>query len=150
MTGPYNSGMDAIAPGWQRLSHLPSLAVDATIVGALTVFIQADGAGLLGSDGSFHNSALSAATALLMTVPLLWRRRYPLVVFGLVLFGLIVTFTGDVTAHAPLVWAAVIALTVAAYSVGVHSRYSIVSLAVLGATATLIFVAFGGRTSCAT
>jgi signal transduction histidine kinase len=118
--------------------------VDAGIVFGLTAFIQADGTGLLWEEGSFNRSALSAETALLMTIPLLWRRRYPLPVFFVVFFGLVVTFTGGVTAHAPIVWASVIAVVVAAYSTGVYSRFSKLTLVLLAGVATLIFAAFGG------
>jgi signal transduction histidine kinase len=140
----YNAAMDSIAPTLRGLSNVSPPVVDWTMAVGLTLFIQADGAGLLGADASFQGSSLSAVTALLMTVPLAWRRHYPLVVFGLVFVGLLVTFTGDVTAHAPLVWAAVIALALAAYSVGVHSRYHSLSLLVLAAVATFIVAAFGG------
>ena len=137
----YNAAMKSSVSLRRRLSDLPPSAVDVTIALVLTVFIEADGAGLLWTDASFGNPPVNTATTLLMTVPLLWRRRFPLVVFGLVLLGLVATFTGDVTAHAPLVWAA---LVVAAYSVGVHSRYGTLSLAVLATTATVIVIAFGG------
>jgi signal transduction histidine kinase len=143
LSAPYNAAMESVLAAWRRLADLSPFAVDATLAIALTVFIQLVGAGLLSNDASFH-SAVSPATALLMTLPLIWRRRYPLPVFGLVLFGLVVTFTGDVTAHAPLVWASIIALVLAAYSVGVYSRHGTVSWAVLAATATFILAVFGG------
>jgi len=141
---PYNAAMDSIAHTKYRLSHLSPLMVDAAIALGLTAFIQADGSGLLRDDGSFNGSLLGAATALLMTLPLLWRRRYPLPVFFVVFFGLVATFTGGVTAHVAIVWASVIALVVAAYSTGVHSRFSRLSLLLLAGVATLIFKVFGG------
>jgi len=134
--------MNANVSPWERLSSIPPIVVDVAVALVLTALIQGDG--LLGADASFHDPPVNAATALLMTAPLVWRRRYPLVVFGLVLFGLIVTFTGDVTAHATLAWAAVTALVLAAYSVGAYSRYRLASLAALAVTATVIFIALGG------
>lgn len=139
----YNAAMDS-PPVKPRLPVLSPFLVDVAIALALTAFIQADGSGLLGNGGSFNGSSLSAATALLMTLPLVWRRRYPLPVFFVVFVALVVTFTGGVTSHASIVWASVMTLVIAAYSVGVHSRSSMLSLVLLTSVATLIFAAFGG------
>lgn len=141
---PYNAPMDAAASRQRRLPTLSPRVLDAAIALGLTAFIQADGNGLLWDDGSFNGSPSSAATALLMTLPLFWRRRYPLPVFCVVFFGLVTTSTSGVTTHAPIVWASVIALVVAAYSTGVHSRFSMRSLVLLAGVATLIVVVFGG------
>jgi signal transduction histidine kinase len=136
--------MDSVDTSGRRLPRPSPLLVDVVIALGLTFFIEAAGIGLLWEDASFNGSELSAATALLITLPLLWRRRYPLTVFSVVFFGLVVTFTGGVTAHAAIVWASVLALIVAAYSVGIYSRFSRLSLGLLAGIATLIFVVFGG------
>src|SRR5947209_1484608 len=142
---PYNAAMTSVAPAKRRLPRLSPVLVDAVIAFGLTAFIQANGSGMLGDDGSFNGSSLRAATALLMTVPLFWRRRHPLPVFFAVFVGLLATFTGDVTAHAGIVWASVTALVIAAYSTGAHSRYGRLSPVLLAGVATLVFVAFGGN-----
>jgi signal transduction histidine kinase len=142
--GPYNAAMDETAAAQRRLLGFSPRVVDAGIVIALMLVIQGDGFGLFGADASFHNPPVNAAVALFMTLPLIWRRRYPLLAFVLVLFGLLVTFTSDVTSHTPLVWASIITLVLAAYSVGVYSRHNVASLAALALTATLIVIAFGG------
>jgi signal transduction histidine kinase len=138
---PYNAAMDLTPIDKPRSPILSPRAADAAIALGLTLLVQADGNGLLSNEGSFHGPA-AAVTALFMTVPLLWRRRNPLPVFLVVFVALIATFTGDVTAHASIVWTSITALVVAAYSVGSQSRSVRLSLVLLAAVATMIAVVF--------
>jgi signal transduction histidine kinase len=74
---------------------------------------------------------------LLMTVPLLWRRRYPLLVFGLVLLGAILGVTRAQ-------YVGFFCIIVSAYSVGAYSRYRLLSLGVFLATAIGVDRVYGG------
>jgi hypothetical protein len=98
----YNASMDFLLSPRERLTNLPPRQIDGVVAVGLTFFIQAQGLGALGGDVSF-GSPVGALTALMMTAPLAWRKRFPLVVFGLVVLGLEPTFTGDVIAHTGLV-----------------------------------------------
>lgn len=115
--------MTTIGTAWRRLSGLPPLWFDSALAFALSVIALTDPRVTAGS--------------LLATLPLAWRRRQPLVVFGLVALGAM----ASKGMPAYVVFAAVM---IAAYSVGAYSRYRALSLGVLLATATLVLHFFGG------
>ena len=98
-------------------------------------------AGLVFREAGFRVEPGVGAALLLMTVPLAWRRAgppwVPLLVFGLVVAGALSAVT-----HAP--YAGIAAIMIAAYSVGAHSRYTLLSLAVLVGTAVFVGGIFHG------
>jgi len=79
-----------------------------------------------------------AASGLLAGLPLAYRRRWPLPVFGLVVVGLVGA------ARIETFWPAIFAVMAATYSVGVYSRQHLLSAAILLATGTAILLTFGG------
>jgi signal transduction histidine kinase len=119
---PYNAGMTVTRPRWHRPSPL---LIDAALALALAV------AALWEERGG----AIDVRAVVLLTAPLICRRRWPLLVFGLVVLGAVM-----VVPAAPYVGIA--SIMVAAYSVGAYDRYSLLSLVLLASTATFIAVAF--------
>lgn len=79
--------------------------------------------------------------ALLATAPLIWRRRYPVPVFFVVVFGVVIVASdsSDETAYFALS-----AAMIAAYSVGAYCRRRLVSLGLIVGTATAIVTVFNG------
>lgn len=74
---------------------------------------------------------MGAGAVILMTAPLVCRRRWPLFVFGLVVLGGFVVAPTDP-------YAAIASITVAAYSVGAYGRLSLFSLIPLTAAAAVV------------
>ena len=127
------TSLGALWRGWRDLSPR---SADVALALALTVLIVVESAAGA-SWGPFGRPDAGSPAALLMTVPLAWRRRQPLLVFALVAVGGVLAFT-----QAPYV--GVIAVMVAAYSVGTYSRYRLLSLGVVVVTATVIVTVFHG------
>jgi signal transduction histidine kinase len=75
---------------------------------------------------------------ILMTLPLIWRRRYPLPVFGACTMGAVLG------GSAP--YFGLTAVVIAAYSVSVYSRDGFLALAVLFGTATAVVARYGNST----
>lgn len=105
---------------------------DAGLAAFLTLLVQAD---IWGDDGYLTGSTpFFAATSLLMTVPLAWRRRFPLGVTSVVSAAILVQAVVESGPHPPdspfLAW------IVTAYSVAVHAdlRRALAGIAVLVAT----------------
>ncbi len=117
-----NAVMTSIGAAWQRLWSLPPFVADSALAFVLTVLAAAGG---------------GSPAALLATVPLAWRRRQPLLVFGLVVVGAIVA-----NGFPPYVIFA--AIMVAAYSVGAYCPHRLLSLGALLGTAAGIVIAYGG------
>jgi len=72
---------------------------------------------------------------LLTTVPLIWRRRYPLLAFGLAVMGAVLSNS------APFV--GLTCIVIAAYSVSVYSNEVLYALLVLIGTATAVVIRYG-------
>lgn len=108
---------------------LPDSRLDLPLAIALT-------AGILLTATGPHRPWFVAA-ALLAGLPLAYRRRWPLLVFAVVLVGVVAAAT---TAD---FWPAIGAIVVAAYSVGAYGRSRLQAAAVLAVTATVIALAFG-------
>jgi signal transduction histidine kinase len=133
--------MDSRTTRWQRGWRPPSLLGDILLPLVLTVAVQVE-AGWIATDPG------PAVSALLITLPLVWRRRLPLPVFGIVLAGVILTFfVNTLPASSALVYTALSALVIAAYSIGVYSRRRLAAAGVLVATATMVVVVFGSNDS---
>jgi signal transduction histidine kinase len=116
-------------PGMGRgIWALSPEALDAVLAAALSGAILGEGVAATGS----INPLL-----LLMTLPLIWRRSYPLLVFGMVLLGAVLAVTDAQ-------YVGFFCIIVSAYSVGAHSRYRALSLSVFLATAIGIDVVYGG------
>ncbi len=107
------------------------LVADALLAIVLTVLLLVEA-----STGDAGWQPLKAA-ALLLTLPLAWRRRQPLLVFGLVIMGAVIAIR-------PVEYVGFVSVMIAAYSVGAYGRYRLLSLGVLLLTATAILVVFGG------
>ncbi len=123
--------MTSLGTIWHsRRGRLP-LVNDTALALVLSVLVMLE---LSASDRPWHDAGLSP---LLMTLPLAWRRRQPLLVFVLVVVGAVVAIT--VT---PIIGLA--AVMVAAYSVGAFSANGYVALSVILATATIIVTVFHG------
>jgi signal transduction histidine kinase len=117
--------------GFRGSAAAPPLA-DAALALAFTGIVQVQ----VASD--YRGAPGVQAVALLITVPLAWRRCRPLAVFLLTFASLLVT------ARYVSSWPAIAAVLVAAYSVGLYSRHRLLSLgAVVGAAAS-VDVIFGG------
>jgi len=82
-------------------------------------------------------SLLVLTPPLLLTAPLAWRRRYPIIVFGIQLLGILVA-DGDLRPEQ----SAFVALLVGVYSVAAHHRSPVVSASVLFAFGVTIAVLF--------
>jgi len=107
------------------------LVADALLAMVLTALLLVEA-----STGDAGWQPLKAA-ALLLTLPLAWRRRQPLPVFGLVIMGAVVAIR-------PVQYVGFVSVMIAAYSVGAYSRWRLLSLGVLLSTATAILAIFGG------
>lgn len=77
-----------------------------------------------------------APLVLLVTIPLVWRRRWPLLVMAVVFIG------AAIAREAPSVES--MCAAVAAYSVGTHERRRIVGIVELAVLGVVVIVAFGG------
>jgi signal transduction histidine kinase len=80
-----------------------------------------------------------APFGLLAGLPLAYRRRWPLAVFGIVLVGVVGSATNG------SFYPAIIAGITATYSLGAYGRWPLLSAGVLLATGTAIFLRFGGE-----
>src|ERR1700704_2516910 len=78
----------------------------------------------------------SAPLILLVTIPLIWRRRWPLLVLAAVFLG------AAISREAPYVDSA--SVVIAAYSVGTHERRRLVGLLELAILGLVVIAAFGG------
>jgi signal transduction histidine kinase len=123
---------------WERDWNPPPLLLDSALALGLTVAVQAEAGWLVAYPGL-------AAAALLMTLPLVWRRHRPLSVFAVVTVGFISTFFINTrSTDSALVYTSIIVVLIAAYSVGAYSRHRRAAAGALAATATLVAVAFTG------
>ena len=127
--------MASLGTAWRGWRDLSPRGADVALALALTLLIVVESAAGASRD-PFSRPGAGSPIALLMTVPLAWRRRQPLLVFGLVVVSATIAFM-----TAPYV--AIVAIMVAAYSVGAYSRYRRLSLGVMLVTASVV-VAFGG------
>ena len=119
---------------WRGGRRLSPVTFDALLAVALTVLIIAEGAiGSSSSDGLLGGSP----APLLMTLPLAWRRRYPLPVFYLVVAGALMAVSS-------VPYVGFTCVLVAAYSVGAYARRPLVSLGIVLAIATAIAVVIRG------
>jgi signal transduction histidine kinase len=114
--------------GWWSWLVAPPL-VDAGIALALSVALVAEA-------GSHPWRAFNPL-AFLITLPLAWRRRYPLPVFCVVAISAMI-------AIGPSEYSGFLAIIIAAYSVSLYCRRRLLALAVLLATATTTVLLFGG------
>src|SRR5579859_7822302 len=121
----YNAAMVAVTPLWHRLTHMNPFLVDGALAAVL--------AALLFTQAGLEFFPL----VVLATVPLIWRRNQPLLVFCLVFVGVI-----GLAHDTP--WPAISCIAVAAYSVGAYDPYRLVSLGALLATGVFIDYEFGG------
>src|SRR5438105_5483925 len=128
--------MASLGATWRGWRDLSPRGADVLLALVLTLVIVVESAAGV-SWGPFSRPDAGSPAALLMTVPLAWRRRQPLLVFALVATGGVIAFR-----QAPYV--GVIAVMVAAYSVGAYSRYRLLSLGVVVVTATVIVTVFHG------
>jgi len=117
---------EPVAPGWL----VPRNSLDLLLAITLTVDILLTGWGL--------DRAWFVPAALMAGLPLAYRRRWPLPVFALVFIGVVASAT---TAD---FWPCIIAMMVAAYSVGQYGRRPLLAGGVLALTATATVLAFGG------
>ena len=115
---------------WQRLTRLFERRGDAILAVAMSI------AGLVEAAASDSRFAF---TVLLATVPLAWRRRWPLPVLGLVFLGAVLSENRG----SPLV--EITAAAIAAYSVGAHEQRRLLGFGVLIAMAFVILLVFGGQ-----
>jgi signal transduction histidine kinase len=127
--------MDSIATAWRRLGSRSPLAFDVMLAVALSVLMVFEGMVRQNSDMGSGQSL--SPTALLMTVPLAWRRRQPLLVFGVVVAGAVLSLE-------EVPYTGIACIMVAAYSVGAYARFRLLSLAVLVATGIVIVTVFHG------
>jgi signal transduction histidine kinase len=100
----------------RRLIEDHPLASDAAVAIAVTAFVQVD----IWTSGDYltASKAIYVPTALLMTLPLVWRRRAPLLVCAVVMGALIVQSLA--VGSAPTPDSALIAWLLAIYSVAAH------------------------------
>ena len=126
--------MMASAARWRAHLRLPPSLFDAALAAVLSILIVIE---FSASDTSSSAPSRAVAAALLMTVALAWRRRWPLLVFFLVVAGAVV-----VVSHTP--FTGFTTVMIAAYSVGAYTRYRLLSLLLLTATAVAVVIEFGG------
>jgi signal transduction histidine kinase len=103
---------------------------------ALDIFLAAALSGAILGETVAESGSINLLL-LLMTVPLIWRRSYPLLVFGMVLLG-------AVLGVADAQYTGFFCIIVAAYSVGAYSRYRLLSLGIFVATAIGVDAVYGG------
>src|SRR5438105_14941285 len=114
--------MASLGAAWRGRRDLSPRSADVMLALGLTLLIVVESA-VGTSSGPFSRPSAGSPLALLMTVPLAWRRRQPLLVFVLVVVSATIAFM-----TAPYV--AIVAIMVAAYSVGAYCRYRRLSLGV--------------------
>jgi signal transduction histidine kinase len=97
------------------------------------------GAGLAeaASQGSAFSGSRPAFLLLLATVPLAWRRRWPIAVLVAVFVG------AAISREAPLVL--LTCAGVAAYSLGVHEKHQVIGITALLVICVFVLQVFGGR-----
>ena len=128
--GHYNAAMTPIGT-LRRLLH-PYL-MDPILALTLTIAIEAEATGNTNAPATGGDMF----ALLFLTIPLIWRRREPLLAFSVIMI-MAVPFVQ----YAPYI--GVCAIMVAAYSVGAYCRYRLASLGALVATAIVIDVVFHG------
>lgn len=126
--------MRSINQTWQ---HLPPSVLDGAPALVLTLYIEAH---IVPVD-----APTTAAAAMLMTVPLLWRRRSPVLVFCLVVVGVLLTFGLHTTSDPGLIWGAIVAAITATYSMGLHGGRRVGAVGAILVAATAIVLGFSGR-----
>jgi signal transduction histidine kinase len=134
-TEDYNPGMDSVAATWRRLSSRSPFGFDVIFAVGLSVLILVEGVVI--QDSNLGSNQSISPTVLLMTIPLAWRRRLPLLVFGIVVVGAVLSLE-----EAP--YTGITTIMIAAYSVGAYARYRLLSLAVVVATGIVIVTVFHG------
>ena len=117
-----------VEPQTVRDGPLPN-AIDVGLALIMTALVLAEASG--------DSQRGMSPALLLMTLPLAWRRRQPLLVFGLAIVG-------AVLANRIPPYAGIFALMIAAYSVGAYGRNWLLSLGLMFGTATAVSVTFGG------
>ena len=106
---------------WERLARLGTQFADVAIPATLALLALNDIWGAPLSSPPFHGPrGVQTAGALLMTLPLGWRRRYPIAVLFCVLAGAAVEWPW-MRSEGQLSFEAFIAALVAWYSVGAHA-----------------------------
>ncbi len=118
---------------WHGRLRLPPRVADVALALALSAVAVVEATS--GSWGPLDQQGLGTPAILLMTLPLALRRLQPILAFALVAVGAVIAFT-----QAP--YAGLTAVMIAAYSVGTYSRYRLLSLGVIIATATIIATVF--------
>lgn len=108
--------------------NLSPFTFDALLAVALT-------GGVLGE--SLSKGGYLRPEAALMSVPLVWRRRYPLPVFGAVVLGAVLAAT-------EAQYLAFVCIIVSAYSVGAYGRNRLLALGIFLVTAIGVDVVYGG------
>jgi signal transduction histidine kinase len=103
-----------------------ALAAVVTVAGVVEIWLEAN----------TMPSIRSAPLILLVTIPLIWRRRWPLLVMAVVFIG------AAISREAPYVDSSCAAI--AAYSVGTHERRRFVGLLELAILGVVVIAAFGG------
>ena len=103
-----------------------ALAAVLTAAGVFEIWLEAH---------SFLSNR-SALLILLVTIPLIWRRRWPLLVMAVVFVG------AAISREAPYV--DITCAVIAAYSVGTYERRRLVGLLELTILGLVVVVAFGG------
>jgi signal transduction histidine kinase len=129
------TAVTSLGAAWRDWRNLSPRSADVAFALALTLLIVIESAAGA-SWGPLSRPDGGSPAALLMTVPLAWRRRQPLLIFGLVIVGATIAFM-----TAPYV--AIVAIMVATYSAGAYCRYRRPSLRVVLLTASVV-VAFSG------
>jgi len=107
--------------------------MDPILALTLTIAIEAEATGNTNAPATGGDMF----ALLFLTIPLIWRRREPLLAFSVIMI-MAVPFVQ----YAPYI--GVCAIMVAAYSVGAYCRYRLASLGALVATAIVIDVVFHG------
>jgi signal transduction histidine kinase len=133
---------------WNLRARVPFVAGTADLRDQLTDWIDRRGDVALGAaltaagiveiwlEAHTTQSNRSAPLILLVTIPLIWRRRWPLLVMAAVFIGT------AISREAPYVDSACAAI--AAYSVGTHERRRLVGLVELAILGVVVIAAFGG------
>lgn len=123
--------MDGRLPRWTWLQEHRSLTFDLVIAVVLTVVLQLEVWFSEGPQETFYARPFSSPVLLLVTVPLVWRRRAPVAVAAAVggATALQAVVTGEFTAAFGILWALFISL----YSVGAYAegRRRIAGLAIV-------------------
>ena len=128
--------MTSLSAVWRGRHKVSSPVFDAALAFVLTVLVVVEAISE-SRQGSLGQPNAVGPAVVLMTVPLAWRRRQPVLVFFLVAAGAVLTFV-----QAPYI--GIVAVMVAAYSVGAYARHRLLSLGVVTAVATVIVTVFRG------